>query len=374
MRHAVLIVDGTRLCNLRCTYCNNWRVGPDQTMPFSVLARLTSVALRDPLHETVVFAWHGGETTLLPIGFYEKALWLQARFRRPGQIVSNSIQTNGTRLTPAWARFLHANRFTVGVSVDGPPEIHDRYRRDVAGGPTLNAVLRGIALLREYRVPFSVIMVVDEEALTIGPDRIFDFFLEEGLPEYALNFALPKAQPDATAVQPAEHYARPPQVNAFLQRLYDRWCEHGDERIRIRELDALRSGVSGGFAGVCMLTGGCFGAIYRVEPNGDVGHCDYFAADGRYTWGNVLRDDFSALRGSANLLACERENERELVALRSCRNFAVCNGWCPFQRYASLRHNPGHRADCCGLSEVIDHIRAGEAKRPAQPLLIGGIG
>jgi uncharacterized protein len=361
MKHAVLIVDGTRLCNLRCTYCNNWRTGPDQTMSFPVLARLTARVLNDSEHDVVAFNWHGGETTLLPIRFYEKALLLQARFRRPNQIVTNSIQTNGTRLTAEWARFLSSNNFTVGVSLDGPPEVHDRFRRDIAGGPTLAQTLRGIATLRENKVPFSVILVVDEGTLAVGANRVFDFFLEQSIFEYALNFAVPAAQPQAIPGSPCEHYVRPERVTQFLKQLYDRWLEYGDARISIREIDALRNGIAGRFTGVCTLTGGCFGALYRIEPNGDVGHCDYFAGDERYLWGNVLTHDFAAIRRGSRLLARKEENLYALTPLRSCPNFAVCSGWCPYERYVSLRHNVNHSQQCCGLSEVIDYMRAREA-------------
>src|SRR5271154_1121486 len=108
MRSVSLIVKATRLCNLRCTYCHDWAVGPDQTMAFDVLAHMTAAALQDPEHGTVDFIWHGGETTLLPISFYQRAMALQARFRRRGQTVHNIIQTNCTRLTPEWARFLRS--------------------------------------------------------------------------------------------------------------------------------------------------------------------------------------------------------------------------------------------------------------------------
>src|SRR5438105_7905485 len=131
-----LIIKGTRLCNLRCAYCHDWRAERDQVMPFPVLARLMAAALTDPQHAAVDFIWHGGETTLLPTTFYEKALLVQSRFRRPGQLVGNTIQTNGTRLTPEWLRFLRDNQFGVGVSVDGPPQLHDRYRRYASGRPS----------------------------------------------------------------------------------------------------------------------------------------------------------------------------------------------------------------------------------------------
>ena len=95
-----LVLKATRLCNLRCTYCRDWREGPGQTMGFDVLARVVAAALREESHSIVDFVWHGGETTLLPLSFYRKAMFLQSRFRRPGQRIGNVIQTNGTRLTP----------------------------------------------------------------------------------------------------------------------------------------------------------------------------------------------------------------------------------------------------------------------------------
>jgi uncharacterized protein len=361
MAQATLLIKATRLCNLRCTYCHDWRVGPNQTMQFPVLARLIAAVLQDPTHNAVRFTWHGGETTVLPISFYEKALWLQARFRRPGQRIDNYLQTNATLLTPEWARFLRANAFGVGLSIDGPAEIHDRYRRTATGQPTFDAVLRGIALLREYEVPFGVLLVVDEDGYAAGPDALFDFCLKLGVRHYGLNFVAPTNQPDAAPGTPTTHYVEPARMVAFLTRLYDRWREHGDPRIGIRDLESVRARVAAGSTSSCMWQGGCFGVVFGIEPNGDVAHCEEFVGDPRYIVGNVLTDDFAALRRKALLRTLQAENEQALVGLRACRNFAVCNGWCPRQRYTSLRHNPLHRTDCCGLSELIDHVRRGEA-------------
>src|SRR5437016_9665987 len=114
----VLIVKATRHCNLRCAYCHDWRVGSGQRMTFEVVAQMTRAALRGSDHDSVDFIWHGGEPTVLPLSFYEKALYVQSRFRRPGQVVLNSVQTNGTRITPEWARFWAMNGFTVSISLD----------------------------------------------------------------------------------------------------------------------------------------------------------------------------------------------------------------------------------------------------------------
>ena len=195
--HVGLIIKATRLCNLRCTYCNDWREGSDQIMSFQVLVSLISAALKDPAHDSVEFIWHGGETTLLPISFYEKAIFLQSQFRRPGQLIRNSIQTNGTRLTSEWISFFRANRVAVGISLDGPPELNDRVRVRRSGRGSFELVQKGIELLRCGGVPFSVLMVVDEETLGVGPNRIFDFLLESKVKSVAFLAAKPANQPAA---------------------------------------------------------------------------------------------------------------------------------------------------------------------------------
>ena len=156
-----MIMKGTRLCNLRCAYCHDWESGADQTMSFEVLAHSIAAAMQDDTHNVVTFAWHGGETTLLPMDFYRRAMALQSRFRRSGHYVQNTFQTNATRLTPEWAEFFRLNDFRVGISLDGPSEVQDNYRPDAAGRPTFDRVLAGMRLLEQHQVSYGVNMVVD---------------------------------------------------------------------------------------------------------------------------------------------------------------------------------------------------------------------
>lgn len=357
MAHAGLIVKATRLCNLRCDYCHDWRAGPNQSMSFPVLARMTASALTDPEHDSVSFMWHGGETTLLPSAFYEKAMLVQSRFRRRNQQISNGIQTNGTLLTDAWVQFLRRNEFNVGVSLDGPPEIHDRTRRTAGDKPTFATVLSGIRRLQAGGVPFSVLMVIDEHAYALGPDRIFDFFLEHDIRNFGVLAARPDNQPSAPPGTPTRHYIEPARWTAFLARLYDRWRQHGDERINIRELLAIDDRLAGQAPVVCTVAGSCIGRYYAIEPNGDVMHCDLFVGDPRYTLGNVLHDSFAAIRASERVHELRAQNQQQLSRLSGCPEFAVCNGWCPHERYVSQRHDAGYDPTCCGLRPLIEHIR-----------------
>ena len=141
--HLGLIVKGTRFCNLRCSYCHDWRTGPGQTMPFPVLARMVAAALQDPEHDAVSFFWHGGEPLVLGREWYEKALYVQARLRRPRQRIVNALQTNGTLVDAAWARFFRAHDIRVSLSLDGPPDLHDKHRVYASGRPSFRDVTRG---------------------------------------------------------------------------------------------------------------------------------------------------------------------------------------------------------------------------------------
>jgi serine-type anaerobic sulfatase-maturating enzyme len=365
MGRATLIVKATRLCNLRCNYCHDWRTGRDQRMSFDVLAAMTARALRDPDHDFVRFIWHGGETTLLPTRFYEKALFLQSRLRRPGQVVTNQIQSNGTRLTPEWLSFLRRSGFQIGLSLDGPPQIHDRTRRYASGRPSFADVAEGFRRLREAKIAFGVLIVIDHEAFEIGPDAIFDFFVEHGVTSYGVLPARPTNRPDALPGTPADHYLTRAETNEFLIGLYDRWLEHGDRRIQIRELAGIETGVRRQASSFCKLAGGCLGQYFLVEPNGEVAHCDLFLGDDSYTLGSVLVDEFSELRESANMHALVRRREAELSQMRECPEFGVCQGWCPHAQYVAVRHDPDFTPGCCGLRTLIEHVRSRVSERSA---------
>ena len=127
--------------------------------------------MQDDTHDVVTFVWHGGETTLLPMDFYRRAMAVQSRFRRPGQHVRNQLQTNATRLTPRWAQFFRRNDIRIGISLDGPSEVQDDYRPDAAGRPTFDRAVAGLRLLAEHGVPYGVLMVVDQTTIERGADR-----------------------------------------------------------------------------------------------------------------------------------------------------------------------------------------------------------
>jgi uncharacterized protein len=326
------------------------------------MARMIFRALAE--HENVRFIWHGGEPTLLPIPFYEKAFLLQARLRRPGQRVGNSFQTNATKLTPAWARFFRANDIQVGISIDGPAHLHNSHRSYRSGKGSYEDVVQGLNLLKTYEVKFSGLVVVDEGTLKFGAKRLLDFLVCQGIRSFGLLPAKPRNEPAAKHGTATSHYIEPARTNAFLMDLYDAWLDRGDKNVKIRELEALKAQIRGVSARSCTLSGKCWGYYYSIEPDGSVAACDVFSGDPRYTLGNIMNNSFTKMADSEKMLRLKKEHRHAVEGMRGCSEFTVCKGWCPHERYVSVRHNRLHHNDCCGLRDLIVHIRNRMADEP----------
>lgn len=360
-----LIMKATRLCNLRCEYCYDWRAEKNQVMSFEVLAHTVARALRQQEHRVVEFVWHGGEPTLLGMEFFERAMLLQARFRRTGQVVRNTIQTNATRVDHEWADFLARHDFEVGVSIDGPQAIHDRTRIYVNGKPSWSDVRTGLRTLIDRGVNVGVLMVVDRPVLDLGPQKVVDFFIAEGIKAYGLLAAKPSTQAVQIPGEATPHYVTPREMSEFLIGVDDCLAAHGDPDIHVRELEALRTKIRGSGRRHCTLSGSCVGKYFVVEPDGEVAHCDLFVGDPDYTLGNVLDAGFADFRASSNAEVLKRRSKNEVNAMSNCSGFDICAGWCPHERYSAIRHDPDYNPACCGQKTLIEHLIEREQVTPS---------
>ena len=360
-----LIVKATRLCNLRCKYCFDWRAGPGQVMSFDVLVNTIEAATRSARADTITFNWHGGEPTVLPMEFYERALYLQRRFRRPGQQLINTVQTNATLLDSDWVNFFTSNGFAIGVSVDGPAEVHDSLRVDQSGRGTFDRVCEGIGLLRDHDAAFAVILVIDQPTIARGADELLDFLLDQQITNVAFNFVMPAPASDAVSVE--RHYVDPATMCRFLIEVWDARRARGLTHIRVRELDAIETSLAGERPTPCTFAGSCFGLVFRVEPNGDVYHCDYFGTDPSYRWGNITSSDFDQLRKSAPLNLARRTESVQRQLLRACPHYELCRGWCPHGRRTAETYAPGYQQNCCGLADLISHMSSHRSSDAAAP-------
>ncbi|MEM9552956.1 MAG: radical SAM protein [Acidobacteriota bacterium] len=355
-----VIFKVTRWCNLRCTYCHDWRTGRDQAMSFGVLRTLFERLLEPAGHGNVDVIWHGGEPTILDRRAFLRILALQRHFQRPGQRIQNSIQTNATRIDDEWVGFLRRYRFSVSVSLDGPPEVHDRTRVDIAGRGSFDDVRRGLELLRDAGLLRGVLLVITPEILELGAERLLAFFLDEGIDAVDLLPARPNNGPGAPGL-----YIEPTRFARFLVEMHRARQARGGATPRIRMLDSALQALHGEMPGFCELLGNCIGSFFAVDPDGSVSHCDKYVGDPAYVLGNVLEHDFDSLRRSEAARRIRQDNERGLARQAGCEYFEICRGWCPHERYVQAQR--GDIATCCGLRPLFDQLRAEDDGRAVSP-------
>ncbi|QCC48772.1 radical SAM/SPASM domain-containing protein [Halobellus limi] len=349
-----LIVKCTRRCNLRCSYCHDWRDRGVSSLSFEHLVTLTEEAFDQA--DRVQFIWHGGEPLLLGKEWFEKALFVQDLVMEQDQAAVNQLQTNATLLDEEWVDFFEEHNFQLGVSVDGPPEMHDETRVDVQGRGTSDRVREGIELLKDSEVPFGLLMVVTEDVLQRDPVAIYEWFKSIDAP--SVGFL--SQRPDTEGL---EEVREPSEMSAFLAKerysefmcgIFEEWWADDGAGPEVRELSALLKGLVDSSPGLCIYEGSCVGKYFGVNPNGDVYHCDRYIPDPEYKVGNIGDEDFTFLPDHI-LEIQQREAEKEAAAEESCEWYNVCHGGCPHDRNT----NPlgwESRDSCCGMSTLLTRM------------------
>ena len=250
------------------------------------------------------FAWQGGEPTLMGLDFYKKAVELQKKYALPNQQVSNSLQTNAILFDAEWCRFLHDNNFLVGISIDGPAEIHDFYRVDHAGKGTFDKVIRAIETCNEYKVEFNVLVLLNNKNVE-RPDELFDFFIKQDI-KY-LQF-IPCVELDPATKEIAQFSISPSQYGKFLCRLFDRWYEYGPTKISIRDFESILSFCLAGRHTLCTFDRQCSQYIV-VEHDGDCFPCDFFV-EPKWRLGNILETPIAEIAASDKKRSFARDKQK----------------------------------------------------------------
>ena len=315
-----------------------------------------------------------------PISFYRKALQLQAKYAR-GRRISNSIQTNGTLLNDDWCRFLRDNRFLVGLSIDGPADFHNEYRRDRQGRPSFYKVMKGIELLKKHGVEYNAMAVVNDYNADFSLE-FYRFFksigcryiqftpIVERLGSHADGTRL--ASPTETTPALAPFSITPRQWGDFLCAIFDEWVQHDVSHYYIQLFDATLANWFGIAPGLCSVAETC-GHAGVMEYNGDVYSCDHFVFP-EYRLGNIRSESLTAMMYS------ERQRtfgEAKKTALprqcRECEFLFACHGECPKNRFlATADGEPGLNYLCEGYLRFFRHVapfmdfmkKELEAKRP----------
>lgn len=323
-------------------------------MSFEHLVKLTEEAF-DHANQ-VQFIWHGGEPLLLGKEWFEKALLVQELVKGPDQSAVNQLQTNATLLDEEWIEFFEKHNFQLGVSVDGPPEMHDETRVDVQGRGTSDRVLDGIELLKESDVPFGLLMVVTEDVLKRDPTKIYNWFKSIDAPSVGFLSQRPDTEGLEEVREPSEMSAflGKERYSEFMIEIFEEWWADDGDGPEVRELSALLKGLVDSSPGLCIYEGSCVGKYFGVNPNGDVYHCDRYIPDPEYKVGNIGADDFTFLPDHI-LEIQQREAEKEAAAEESCEWYDVCHGGCPHDRNT----NPlgwESRGSCCGMDKLLTRM------------------
>ncbi|MGM9707083.1 MAG: anaerobic sulfatase-maturation protein [Prevotella sp.] len=357
-------------CNLRCHYCyylEKQKLYPDNKsliISDAMLEKFIKEYIEAQTSPNVLFTWHGGETLMQPIAFYQKALELQRIYAR-GRHIDNCIQTNGTLITPEWCQFFRANGFLVGVSIDGPQEFHDKYRRTTANQPTFHKVMKGIDLLNKYGVEWNALAVVNDFNVD-HPLEFYHFFKEIGChyiqfsPVVERNIQRSDGLHLAPGMQEGgeltDFSITPQQWGHFLCAIFDEWVRHDVGEYYIQLFDATLANWVGEAPGVCVLARAC-GHAGVMEHNGDVYSCDHFVYP-EYLLGNLHDKTITEMMYSAKQNEFAQMKSRMLPQqCKECRFLFACNGECPKNRFVRDRYgNPGLNYLCPGYRQFFEHV------------------
>ena len=297
-------------------------------MTDGVLAEYVKQYITSQPGPVVPFAWQGGEPTLLGIEFFQRVLELQARYLPAGWQVENAFQTNGILLDEEWCRLFREHNFLVGLSVDGPAELHDIYRRDKGGNPTHSRVLRSMHLLQEQRVDFNVLCSVNN-VNSQHPERVYNFFRDEGV-EFVQFIPIVE---HLGGGQVTQRSVEPRQWGSFLIGVFNRWLQDGVGKIFIQTFEECASVWAGFGPRLCVFTETC-GRAMAMEHNGNLYSCDHFVFP-EYKLGNILETPMAQLVESEFQRRFGTDKSEALPQYcRDCDVRFMCNGACPKDRFA----------------------------------------
>jgi uncharacterized protein len=360
--HLMAKPSGAR-CNIDCQYC--FFLSKEKLYPgsrFRMNDEVMDAYIRQTLESQpdgeVNIAWQGGEPTLMGLDFYRKAVSLAARYARPGQTVRHSIQTNGILITDEWCAFLKQHNFLVGISMDGPKELHDAYRVDRMGRGTFDSVLAAYRRLQAHGVEHNILCTL-HAANAARPLEVYRFFRDQLQAAWMQFIPIVEKQsaPDGRTV-PSVRTVNAAAYGRFLCTIFDEWVRRDVGNVFVQDFEvALRSWM-GLHPGLCIRAETCGDALV-LEHTGDVYSCDHFV-EPEHLVGNLLETPLLQIVSSPPQTAFGLAKRDALPAFcRACDVRFACNGGCPKDRFVSAPDGePGLNYLCEGFRIFFRHIDA----------------
>jgi uncharacterized protein len=347
-------------CNLSCQYCyylekaRLYNGNGLARMPDEILEKYIAQQIHATTEKVISFSWHGGEPTLAGVDFFRKAVKLQQKHRPSDCTIINGIQTNATLLNEEWGKFLADEGFFVGVSIDGPLELHNKFRRSKDKRGSFRKTLGGIEILRKHSVNTELLTVVNSENVKF-PLEVYRF-----LKQFGSNYMtfLPLVEKDPGSESVASIISAPPEgFGTFLCMIFDEWITEDIGRVKIQVIEeAVRTAFNQEHT-LCIFKKTC-GGVPVVEHNGDFYSCDHYV-DKKHFIGNI--NEISL----AEMLDCERQKAFGAAKLTSlpgyclgCDVLDMCNGECPKNRFIKTPEGePGLNHLCEGYKRFFKHVR-----------------
>lgn len=355
--NSVLVKPASADCNLECKYC--FYTPKSVLYPEEKIHRMSDEVLSKfikdymELSDThVSLGWQGGEPLLMGLDFYKKAIEYQKQHGKPGQIVGNGFQTNATLIDEDWARFFHRYNFLLGVSLDGPKEFHDFYRKDKGGKPTFERVTKSIDILKRYRVDFNILCLLNNRNVR-HPVKLYEFFTENG---FEFMQFIPCVELDQNTGEVADFSIKTDEYGEFLCRLFDVWYNRGKPTTSIRLFDDVLATYMYGEAPSCHLQKEC-GSYVVIEYNGDVYACDFFVEPEWYL-GSVMEKSLSEIVSSEKFTAFRKRKAELSEICNSCRWLNICHGGCP--KYRIIKHSEAQKPTyfCTGFKKFFEYTKS----------------
>ena len=367
----VMLKPAGSLCNLRCKYCyylekdKLYKQCKNHVISDELLEKFIKEYIEAQTTPQVLFTWHGGETLMRPISFYKRALELQRIYGR-GRQIDNCIQTNGTLINEEWCRFFKENNFLVGVSIDGPQEFHDEYRRTATNKPTFVKVMNGINLLNKYGVEWNALAVVNDYNADY-PLEFYRFFKQIGCKYIQFSPIVERVvkREDGLTLAPgmqggdtglADFSITPEQWGNFLCTIFDEWVHNDVGEYFVQLFDATLANWVGQAPGVCILAEEC-GHAGVMEFNGDVYSCDHFVYP-EHLLGNLHTKTITEMMYSEQQNKFAKMKKQMLPQqCKECKFLFACHGECPKNRFLNDKYgNYGLNYLCKGYRQFFEHV------------------
>lgn len=344
------------ICNIDCEYCfylekeklypernQNWRMN-DETLEQYIKQHIEAQSSTQ-----VEFAWQGGEPTLLGIKFYQRVVELCQKYGE-GKKIYHAFQTNGLLLNDEWCQFFKDNDFLIGLSIDGPADLHDRYRVTRSKKATHHKVLDAITLMKKHGVEFNTLTVVHAENVK-SPLRVYQFLKDIGstyiqfipLVERYVETTVSLASPEQQQAKVTPWSVPAKQYGQFLNTIFDHWVENDVGKVFVQMFDSTLGSWLNESAGLCIFSENC-GHAFALEANGDLYQCDHYVYP-EYKLGNIHHKSIKEMNISDEAIKFGKEKSETLNSqCLSCSYKFACHGGCPKHRFSttksgSYRHN-----------------------------------